>query len=105
MGWVSVATIPISDKWQFTSLIDSSVEWIRVRHTLNSEPLFINYGYIAQADNHQDFANFRRIYPGKQNIVLQMTKPPSFTSRRLCVRKRRGVKSQFFWLVNIDVWV
>ncbi len=105
MGWVNVGAIPISDEWQFTSLIDNSVEWIRVRHTLNSAPVFINYGYIAQVDNYRDFTSFRRIYPRSNNTVLRMPSPPSFTSRRLCFKKRRGVMSQFFWLVNIDVWV
>ncbi|WP_414550506.1 hypothetical protein [Anabaena sp. CCY 0017] len=105
MGWVNVAAIPISDDWQFTYLIDSSVEWIRVRNILNSDPLFINYGYIAQVDNYQDFADFSRIYPVENNTVLEMKKPLPFSSRRFGVRKRAGVKSQFFWIVEIDVWV
>ncbi|WP_206757918.1 hypothetical protein, partial [Anabaena cylindrica] len=96
--------IPISDKWQFTSSIDESVEWIRVRHTLNSDPLFINYGYITQVDSYQDFANFQRIYPTENNTVLEMKPPPSFTNRRIGVKKINRVKSQFLWIVNIDAW-
>jgi hypothetical protein len=105
MGWVNIATIPISEQWQYTALIDASVEWIRIRHTLNSDPLFINYGYITQADNFKDFADFRRIYPTENNTVIEFKKPPSFNSRRIAIKKRNGVKSNFFWLVNVDVWV
>lgn len=105
MGWVNIAAIPISEQWQFTAPISDVVQSVRIRNTLNSEPLFINNGIIAQVDNFKDFANFRRIYPSKDNLVIEFIKPQAFKDRRIAVRKNSRVKSKFLWIVNIDAWI
>lgn len=107
MGWINIAAIPISQEWQFTSPINDLVQSVRVRNGLglNFEPIFNNYGFISQVDNFKDFANYRRIYPTKDNVVIEFIKPIAFKSRRIAVRLNNRIRTKISWIVNIDVWI
>lgn len=103
MGWNNLAAISVTEKWQFSSPLDVSIDWIRVRHNLFNAVIPFNlYGYIAQVDNYQDFADSRRIYP-TNNVVLNFKKPVPFTNRMIGV-KRKFIKTNFPWVIYIDVW-
>lgn len=102
MGWVNIAAIPIKPEWQFTTSINSTVEWVRLRHSIN-DPSFV-YGHLAQVDEMRDFYDLKRIYPYEPRIY-KIISPPFFTSRRLAVRMQQPKYTQLLWMVQIDIWV
>ncbi|MBD2571351.1 hypothetical protein [Anabaena lutea] len=104
MGWVNISAIPISKKWQFSELLDPSVEWVRIRHSL-SEPSTFTYGQFAQVDNFLNFYDKRRIYPQSENEIFKIVAPPMFSSRRIGIRKTSKEYSSLTWTAYIDIYV
>lgn len=102
MGWVNIAAIPNKKEWQFTTTIDVSVEWVRLRHTINDPSLV--YGHIAQVDGMTDFYGVRRIYPYDAG-VYRIIPPPMFASRRLAVRMTKPQYTQLLWMVKVDIYI
>jgi len=102
MGWVNIAAIPLKDEWQFTTTINSTIEWVRVRHDIN-DPSFV-YGHLAQVNGMSDFYGMRRIYPFDTG-VYRMISPPMFDSRRLSLRMTVPKYTQLLWIARVDVYI
>jgi hypothetical protein len=105
MGWVNISAIPVSKKWQFSEPLDESVEWLRIRHQMSSEPSTFTYGQIAQVDNFSDFYDTRRIYPKLENDVFKIVVPPMFESTRIGIRRTSKEYTKLTWIAYIDIYV
>jgi len=105
MQWVNISAISVSSKWQFSQVLDPSVEWVRIRHYLSSEPPIFTRGLFAQADNFLNFYDKRRIYPQSENDTFKIVAPPMFTSRRIAIRKTSREYTSLTWTAYIDIYV
>ena len=99
--WVAIATITLSEDWQFTSSVAGV--WFRVHHAL--EPTDFRRGLIAQASlsNPVDLFGIKRLYSKPEYDLLQLIQPDCLSDRAIAI-KGRWLSSDVPWVVNISVW-
>jgi hypothetical protein len=101
MAWVSIATISLTNNWNFT--LPTVGEWFRVRHSLPNN--VSKTGLIAQASTTGgiELLGIRKLYSKSQADIYQFIQPDCWSQRVIAVRGR-WMSSKVPWLVSIDVW-
>lgn len=103
MTWLSIATIALTQDWQYTAPVAGSL--VRLRHNLAVTDYWGFRGHICQAFNdggNRQLYQIRRFYAKPEFDLYQLIPPVGADDRQIGLRRRDRYLNP--WSVAIDVW-
>lgn len=100
MTWLTIATIELTQDWQFTNPVQGSV--FRVSHVTSSPPLF--RGLICQAytgGGGPELLGITRLYSKDEKDLYEFAAPKNLSDRRIGVKRSDNHYNP--WSVQIEV--